>query len=81
MFNPHDFLIGRPGADAQAGWYRFALDDQRVVTRRFEGITKSTKNAGTMVVDFTDLSMHQFFRSNNLAAKGFTDRLVAEADA
>ena len=71
--------LAEPGVDGQIG--RDVTADQRVVTRHRQRVGHAGEHAFTVVNDRRGFAVQDFPRLADLAAIGFDDRLVAEADA
>src|SRR5579862_1879088 len=74
-------LVGRSGGDGEIGGKGIFFDDQGVVARAGQRRGESGKDAFSIVVYGTGFAVHQVLGTDNFAAEGFADRLVAEAYA
>ena len=81
MAHAHDFAVVGPGADVQAFGQAFALDHQAVIARARYRVGQALKHALSMVVHRRHFAVHQRFGAHNMAAKGFADGLMAQANA
>jgi hypothetical protein len=65
----------------QAVGQRFALDGQRVVAGAGQRVGQALEDADVLVMHRRHLAVHQLLGVHDLAAEGFADGLVAQADA
>ena len=75
----HDFTILGPCRDLKAVRQRCALDCKRVVSNDRIGAGQVFENANARVRDGRGFAVHDFLRANDVAAKGCTYALMAEA--
>ena len=81
MTETHDDAVTGFGGDGQLTRERFALDDERVVTRGGERLGQFAEDIFTVVMDFTRLAVKKLWGANDFSAEGGADGLMAEADA
>src|SRR3989338_5471736 len=83
MLYAHDLFvrISGPGGHFQTIGHCFALNNERMITRRFKGMFHSLKNAFAVMFDQGCFTVHQMFGTDDLAAISITDGLVAETHA
>src|SRR6266404_1554021 len=76
----HDAVFGFSGRDETIR-QAFALDGQRMITRRGEGVGNILENSLTAVLQRGEFAMHGQGCPHDAPAKGLADRLMAEAYA
>src|SRR4029078_2836366 len=81
VLQTHDDAVIGLGRDLETFGQALALYDQRMVARRRELVRHMAEDAFRLVVDIRHFPMHQPGRTDHLAAKGLTDRLMPKADA
>src|ERR1041384_2602807 len=80
LLQAHDFAFGGLGGDFEIRRQRFATNDQRMVTRRFERIWKAFKDSSVAMPHRRSFPMHQSRRGNNFGAENRADALMAETN-
>src|SRR6266567_6195738 len=73
-------FFGGPGADFQLCRQILFLNDQRMVARGCHRHRETLKDGSVVVNDRTGLAVHEMRRSNHVAAEGFADGLVSQAN-
>src|SRR6266850_5916454 len=81
MAQSHDFPLGSFGGDLKTGRQSLSLHDQRMVACSVKGIGQLMEDRFPVVPDLRRFAMHQPFSSNDITAKCYSQRLMAEADA
>ena len=77
----HDDTVLGFGGDGEFTRKRFALDDERVVPRCDEWLWQFLEDTFSIVMNFASLAVKKLGRANDLAAEGFANRLMTQADA
>jgi len=75
----HDDAVFGFGSDGKFARQRFSFDDEGMVARGGEGVGKFAENIFVVVMDLAGFAVEEFRRTNDLAAEGGADGLVAEA--
>ena len=75
-----DAIVGFSG-DGELARERFALHDERVITRRREGIGQLAENVFSVVMDPAGLAVKKFRRADDLATERCADGLMSQAHA
>src|SRR5579864_7210393 len=74
-------FFGGPGADFQLGGQIFFFHDKRMIAGGRHRHRQTLKDGFVVVHDRAGLAVHDMTGTNDIAAEGFADRLVTEADA
>ena len=77
----HYHAVGCLRGNFKAVRHGFGRYRQRMIAGHGQWCGQVFKNMGTVVADIAQLAVHDVGRSNNLAAKGLPDTLVAKAHA
>src|SRR6476469_7937548 len=80
VHQPHHQTIGGFSVDRKRAWHAGALDNQRMIARRLQRSVDTAKHTSALMADIRHLAM-QGSCPHHFAAKGLTDRLMAEAYA
>src|SRR5207342_301453 len=80
MHQPHHQMIGGFCIDGKHVWHAGTFDYQRVIARRLQRAVDTAKHASAFMADIGHLAV-QWSCAHHFAAKGLTDRLMAEAHA
>src|SRR5258708_22450011 len=81
MGDANDDAVLGLGGDRQRRRQPGAVDDERMIARRREGVGQAGEDAAAAMADAAHLAMHRHRRAHDAAAQRLADRLVAEADA
>src|SRR4029079_1899137 len=81
MAHAHDLAFGCFGGYLEAGWEACALDNERMIASRVEGIRQLPENRPSIVLDAGRLAVHKALGSHDVASKCHRQRLVAETHA
>src|SRR5688500_5761208 len=81
MAHSHDFSFGRFRGDLKAGRKARAIDYERMVSRRVEGIGQLPENRPAVMLYGRRLTVHEAHRSDDFSAKCDCQRLMTKADA
>src|SRR5215472_13250870 len=76
----HDFTFVAFGGDFETIRQGVALDDERVIPRREEGIWHAFEQVTAVMFDWRCFAMHHPVIDHHLRAKHMADALMAEAD-
>jgi hypothetical protein len=74
-------FFGGPGADLEFGGEIFFFDDERVIACGRHGHGQALKDGSVVVHDGAGFAVHKIGCANYVAAEGFADGLVSEADS
>lgn len=77
----HDEAVLRFGGDFEFGGQRRAVYDEGVIARRLKRGGEVFENALALVMNVGYFSVERFGRTDDFAAEGLTQSLMAEADA
>lgn len=77
----HYQSVRRSGGHFESIRHTVLVDDQGVISCRFESVRQPTKDRCRIVADFARLAVHQLSRADYQAAERFTNRLVPETHA
>ena len=81
MAHSHDFSFGRFRGDLKAGRKARAIDNERMVSRRVEGIGQLPENRPAVMLYGRRLTVHEAHGSDDFSAKCDGQRLMTKADA
>ena len=74
-------FFGGPGADLEFGGQVFLFNDERVIAGGRHGHGESLEDGAVVVHDGAGFAVHEMGGAHHVAAEGFADGLVSEADA
>jgi hypothetical protein len=77
----HNQSVGCRSRDLEHSGHTRALDDQRMIAGRREGIIKAAEHCAPIVQYLACLAVHQIRRPDYIASKSLADGLVAETYA
>ena len=77
----HNFAVIRPRGHFEAIRQRFALNHQRVITRRLKARRQTAEHTAAVMANLGRLAVHHLFGVNDFAAERLPDRLVVQTAA
>ncbi len=77
MMSPSSVLRGHVQHVGQGA----AIDDERMIARRLEGVVEAAEHGAALVMDRAHLAVHGKRRADHVAAEHLADGLVAQAHA
>src|SRR5580765_21702 len=81
MPDPHNLSLFSFGADLKAGRQGVPFGDERMITRRFEGIGKMLKDGLFIMLDHRGFSMHEPPGPNDVASERLNNGLMSQTDS
>ena len=79
--NPHNDAIFSPRRDLETIRKARPVDDQRMISRRFERILEARQDSASSMMDPGCLPVHELVRTPHGSSECLPDRLMTQTDA